>query len=204
MGPMPVLVLVNGPPASGKSTIAARLVAVRPLALDLDIDVVRGLLGAWLDDPTTAGRAARALALSMAQTHLSAGHDVVVPQFLGRIEFITELESVAAQTGARFVEIGLVVDRQTASVAFHARRAAPETSARADAAALVERSTSGAPVGEMYHSYVELVNRRPHAHRIVVIRGDIDGARSQPSSRSSLDAIPTAAGPPQLWDTPSS
>lgn len=176
MDPMPVLVLVNGPPASGKSTIAARLVAVRPLALDLDIDVVRGLLGAWLEDPTTAGRAARALALSMARTHLSAGHDVVVPQFLGRIEFITELESVAAQAGARFVEIGLVVDRQAAIDAFHARRAAPETSSHADAAALVDRSVEDDPVGEMYDRYVELLDRRPHAHRIAVVRGDIDGA----------------------------
>ena len=176
MDAMPVLVLVNGPPASGKSTIAARLVAVRPLALDLDIDVVRGLLGAWLDDPTNAGRAARVLATSMARTHLSAGFDVVVPQFLGRPEFIDELESVAAQTGARFVEIGLVVDRPDAIDAFNERRGAPETSAHADAVALVDRSAADDPVGEMYDRYVELLDRRPRAHRIAVVRGDIDGA----------------------------
>lgn len=173
---MPVLVLVNGPPASGKSTIAARLVASRPLALDLDIDVVRGLLGAWLDNPTNAGRAARTLALSMARTHLSAGHDVVVPQFLGRTEFIGELESVAAQTGARFVEIGLVVDRPTAIDAFNQRRDAPETPTHADATALVDRSVADDPVGEMYDRYVELLDRRPDAHRIAIVRGDIDAA----------------------------
>ena len=90
-----MLVLVNGPPASGKSTIADALVATRPLALDLDIDVIRGQLGGWLDDPHAAGLAARALATSMIRTHLSAGHDVVVPQFLARVDFIEELERIA-------------------------------------------------------------------------------------------------------------
>ena len=65
-----MLVLLNGPPAAGKSTLAARLVATRPLALNLDIDVVRGLLGAWIDRPAGAGLAARALAISMAADSL--------------------------------------------------------------------------------------------------------------------------------------
>ena len=173
---MAVLVLLNGPPASGKSTIAARLVASRPLALDLDIDVVRSLFGAWLDDPAAAGHAARALALSMARTHLQASHDVVIPQFLGRSELIVELEAVATETGSRFVEVGLIVDRQTAIDAFHARRNAPETAAHVDAAALVDRSIGDDPVGEMYDRYVDLLERRPHAHRIAVVRGDVDGA----------------------------
>jgi predicted kinase len=101
-----MLVLLNGPPASGKSTLATRLVESRPLALNLDIDVVRGLLGAWIDVPADAGLAARALAVSMARTHLAAGHDVFVPQFLGRVDFITELERLADQCDVRFVEIG--------------------------------------------------------------------------------------------------
>lgn len=48
---MAVLVVLNGPPASGKSTIAKRFVEARPLSLNLDVDVVRGMLGGWLNDP---------------------------------------------------------------------------------------------------------------------------------------------------------
>ena len=59
-----------------------------PLTLVLDIDQVRGMLGRWLDQPTDAGVLARDLALAMARTQLDAGRDVVVPQYLGRLEFV--------------------------------------------------------------------------------------------------------------------
>jgi len=86
-----MLVLLNGPPASGKSTIAGRLIARRPLALNLDVDVIRSLLGDWKARPADAGIAARRLAVAMALEHLAAGNDVVVPQFLARAEFIEQL-----------------------------------------------------------------------------------------------------------------
>ncbi len=103
------LILLNGPPASGKSTLAGRLVSLRPLALNLDIDLVRGQLGQWLDRPADAGLAARALAIAMIDTHLGSGCDVVVPQLLARPDFIEQLEAVAAARGAEFVEIALDV-----------------------------------------------------------------------------------------------
>jgi adenylate kinase family enzyme len=62
---MPVLVFLNGPPASGKSTIARLFVESRPLALSLDVDDVRSMLGAWLDNPTAAGLRARSIALAI-------------------------------------------------------------------------------------------------------------------------------------------
>lgn len=102
---MAALVLLNGPPGVGKSTLARRFVADHPLALALDIDVVRSMLGRWMDAPTDAGLAARALAMAMIRTHLAAGHDVVVPQFLGRVDFVVELAAVAASERVPFVEL---------------------------------------------------------------------------------------------------
>lgn len=92
--------MLNGPPASGKSTLAGRLVSLRPLALNLDIDLVRGQLGGWLDQPADAGLAARAMAIAMIDTHLGSGYDVVVPQLLARPDFLDQLEEVAAAAGA--------------------------------------------------------------------------------------------------------
>jgi adenylate kinase family enzyme len=59
------LILINGPPASGKSTMAKLYAAGHPLALVLDIDCVRGCLGRWREDLPAAGRAARTIALAV-------------------------------------------------------------------------------------------------------------------------------------------
>ncbi len=172
---MAALVLLNGPPASGKSTLAVRLVETRPLALNLDIDVIRGLLGAWIDLPVDAGLAARALAISMARTHLGAGLDVVVPQFLAQVGFIEELERLAVDCGVRFAEVALMLDRRTAVEAFNERSKTPQTQSHVDARALVERAGSEDAIGAMYDAFTQMLHLRPNALRVQVEVGDIDG-----------------------------
>jgi hypothetical protein len=165
------LILLNGPPASGKSTIAMEFVASRPLALNLDIDVVRGLLGGWLTQPTEAGLAARRLALAMARVHLAQGLDVIVPQLVARESFILELEKEARSCGARFVELVLTVDRDDALDRF-AQRQASNVQTHRDAQALVERGGDVA-LGAMYDNLERLVASRPSAIRIDVVFDDL-------------------------------
>ncbi|NOX30318.1 MAG: ATP-binding protein [Actinobacteria bacterium] len=171
---MAQLVFLNGPPASGKSTLARRFVDKRPLALNLDVDVVRAMLGRWLEQPLKAGQAARAVALEMARTHLESGGDVIVPQFVGRPNFIDQLADVAAETGIRFVEIALMLDRESALAAFEERSQNPTTQSHVDAIALTNLSNAADPVGDMYDAYRRLIESRPLARRIEVTRGDID------------------------------
>ncbi len=171
---MPTLLLLNGPPASGKSTLARQLVAGRHLALVLDIDVLRSQLGGWLDDPKAAGHAARAVAIAACKMHLAAGYDVVVPQFLGRVDFIDELAAVAQENDARFIEVVLQLTRANAIQAFAERRANPTDASHHDAAALVDLSDSDDPVGEMYDALQTLVEQRPNALMVETVRGDVD------------------------------
>ncbi|CCH78749.1 conserved hypothetical protein [Nostocoides japonicum T1-X7] len=116
-----MLVLVNGLPGSGKSSVARRYADAHPPTLCLDVDVVRSLVGGWRDDPSGASAVARRLALVMARTQLVEGADVVVPQLVARLEFVEGLAETADRAGVRFLEILLDVPRGVALERFSAR-----------------------------------------------------------------------------------
>jgi len=104
------LLLLNGLPGAGKSTVAAALAAGRPGTLVLDVDVVRTLISG---DPAGAAEPARRLALDMARSHLRAGADVVVPQLVARPDQLARFSRAAADGGARFVHVILRVAAAT-------------------------------------------------------------------------------------------
>ena len=107
------MILINGAPGTGKSTIAHQLAQETPLDLALDLDVLKHSLGQWNADMTAAGYQARRLALAVVGTQLDSGHNVYVGQFLAKTEFIDQLQSVAECHGATFVELILTADVST-------------------------------------------------------------------------------------------
>lgn len=167
--------MINGLPASGKSTLAARYAAERPLSLCLDIDVVRELLGGWKDAPADGGHLARRLALSMARVVLLDGRDVVVPQLLARSEFLEELEAVARRSDADFREVWLRQDPERALEQLHARSAGPMTPSQRSAHTMLERDGGAeAVIPALHRRLVELERRRPAALSLSPIPGDVD------------------------------
>ena len=166
------LVLINGAPASGKSTLARRLAEERPLTLVVDLDSVRGSLGQWARDPVAAGQAARTLGLVMAQTHLGAGEDVIVPQFLQRVDFVLALAEAARHSGADFVEVALVSDPAEAAHRFAAR--AGSTQANHRDAALLQAAPAAEPIETMYHAMIEMLRGRPATRYVLTRAGDVD------------------------------
>ena len=84
-----------------------------------------------------------------------------VPQFLGRVDFIVELQCLADECDVRFVEIALIVDRSTALQAFSERSRAPSTQSHVDAAELVERSGSLDAAADMYDAFSAMLDQRP-------------------------------------------
>ncbi|WP_231648090.1 AAA family ATPase [Saccharothrix sp. NRRL B-16348] len=111
LGGVARLIALNGPPGCGKSTIARRYADDHPPALALDVDRVRDLIAGDLGE---AGRLARDIAIAAARVHLTSGHDVVVPQFLGRPEFLDRLAALADEVRATYHEVVLIDTRDNA------------------------------------------------------------------------------------------
>jgi hypothetical protein len=168
--------VLNGPPGVGKSTLAGMYADEHPLALNLDIDRVRSLIGRWRDDPAAAGLLARQIALAAGRAHLLAGHDVIVPQFLGRVVFLEQLEDLAQQVGATFHEIVLLDGKDNALRRFaeRPRQAAgwvdhPAWETAAEAAGTEELSA-------MYDRLLSVIASRPAARVVPTTAGQVDQA----------------------------
>jgi predicted kinase len=169
---MPRLILFNGPPACGKSTLARRYVDDHPLALNLDVDLLRGLIGRWRDEPRAAGLLARDAALAAARVHLAAGHDVVVPQFLARTAFIEQLERLAPDVAATFHEV-VLLDTQENMLRRYAARGADPADPWAD------------DLPAMYDQFVKMITTRPGARIVHVQDGEVD--RTYQAALRTLD-----------------
>lgn len=145
----PTLLLLNGPPGAGKSTLAAALAddlasppvsAAAPLPLALDVDTIKHALGRWDQDASAAGLRARRLALAMADRHLRDGHDVIVGQYLARPEFVRHLDALAAEAGAEFLHVLLELPASELARRLRARRDAPSRPEHTTNAALTDPS----------------------------------------------------------------
>jgi predicted kinase len=117
------LIHVNGPPGVGKSTVAQMYAAQHPGVLNLDTDQVISLIGGWQDNFWEALKAGRLLSISMAETHLRAGHDVVMPQLATKLEEVEGFQAAADRVGADYCEIVLMASKQQVIDRFAGRSA---------------------------------------------------------------------------------
>ena len=178
---MPRLVLLNGPPAVGKSTVAELYADRHPYVLNLDIDRLRCLVGGWRTRVDETGALVRSMALAMAAAHLGAGHDVLVPQYVGRLSQFDRFAAVARDRGATFVELVLMDTRQ---------RSLERFARRADTGAHPWHEQPADEVARMYDRLIEVVASRP---RSTVIPSD-DGNLVQ-TYELVVGALEPSSGP---------
>ncbi len=119
--PKSSLIILNGPPASGKSMLAGMYADDHPMTLVLDIDDIRGRISHWQDHSREAGLQARVMAMAMARVHVSKGYDVIVPQAYGVITFLEAWEALAKERGATYFEVMLVLPKEEVMKRYVAR-----------------------------------------------------------------------------------
>ena len=171
---VPLLILVNGLPGSGKSVLGRRYLEDHQLALALDIDAIRSMLGRSLEEPKMSGLAARDLARAMAQTHLQAGHDVLVSQFVGRLQFVEALDQLAAAVGVPFVEVALTTRVDEAAERFRRRSEDDSRPEHSDTAILLDRAGGPDALAEMHSRLEDVIGSRPNTRRVEVVDGDLE------------------------------
>lgn len=141
---MPRLIHLNGVSGVGKSTVARLYADRHPGVLNLDVDLVVSLIGGWQDNFWATLAPARLLAAAMAETHLRAGRDVVMPQLTTQPAEIEGCQAACERAGAEYREIVLVAQRQHALDRYAGRVAegggpVDEIIARNGGTALLER-----------------------------------------------------------------
>ncbi|MGH3405257.1 MAG: AAA family ATPase [Streptosporangiaceae bacterium] len=150
------LIHLNGPSRVGKSTLAHRYADNHPGTLCLDVDVLVGQVDGWREDFSAAFRVARTRGLALAKGHLRDGQDVVVPQLVTIFDQGNPFEAAAAEAGAGFVEVALLVD-----IDEHTRRLAEKEPA-SDVEASVQSSLETSDLVDRIRGHLaEYLHGRP-------------------------------------------
>ena len=138
----------------------------------IDIDDLRTHLGQWAEREESRV-IARRLALVLAEAHLASGHDVVVPQYVGRIDFIDELATLAARHRASFVEVVLLVEPSVSIDRFGLRRADLAAAGVRHPEADVDAAAIGEVVDDAIRRLADIYGSRP-TMREVATADDVD------------------------------
>lgn len=96
-------IFVNGLPGSGKSTYARRFVESRRGWLNLDVDLLRSLLGTASIDFVQAGAEVQPLALAVLREQIGRGGDVIFPQLFFTPAEAAPFEDAVVASGGRVV-----------------------------------------------------------------------------------------------------
>lgn len=105
-------IFLNGLPGSGKSTYSRKFVDSRRGWLNLDVDVLRNLLGTASVDFIQAGAEVQPLALAVLREQISAGGNVIFPQLFFTPEEASEFETAVLDSGGRVRRVILHEDAQ--------------------------------------------------------------------------------------------
>lgn len=174
----PKLLLLNGPCGIGKSTLAQRYVDEHPMALNLDMDNIRAMLGQWRTEKERSVAQKLKLAHSLAEIHLGDGYDVVIPNIL-QTAGLEQFDNIAAKCGAIVCEIALIAPRDEAIRRFIKRGQTDGNPTGFRPGGVLETGGGVAKLEQMYDDLGVTLTSRPNHKVIEPVDGDIDATYAQ-------------------------
>lgn len=175
----PKLILINGNPGMGKTTLARLYAEQHPLTLNLDVDLIWHMMGQWEERLSQSHQLKLQHAYKLADAHLSEGYDVIVPNLMETTEQHENFERVARAHQAVFREVVLMADKDTAieRCKARARRLGYEDGFRPGG--VLDTHGRERRLAEMYENVIAATALRAGTVIIRPTEGDVAGAYRQ-------------------------
>ena len=106
------LIILNGSPAAGKSTVAEKLHADLPLSLLADVDSWRKLVSGWREHREESLMHAYAFTVAAVDAYLQTGNSVIVDKAIRGEDVINALAEVGEKNGAEVFEFILTAQKE--------------------------------------------------------------------------------------------
>ena len=175
----PKLIVLNGNPGMGKSTLSQRFADEHPMTLNLDVDRLWHLLGQWQTSMPWSEIQKYKFAYALASVHLADGHSVIVADHIQNSEVYQRFQNIAEVHSAMFVEVVLLstVDDAIERCKTRARNMGYETGFRPGG--VLDTNGREAKLASMHENMLAAIATREHMIRIESVEGDIEGTYRQ-------------------------
>ena len=119
------------------------------------------LVGGCQDEETDTWPVVWSLVRAMAATHLAGGRDVVLPQYVAKVDEIIGFATLAREHGAGFREVVLLDDREAALERFNHRAQDSDDPWIRHHHHRIELGGGPVVLGTMYDNLMQVVRLRP-------------------------------------------
>ena len=172
----PKLIILNGTPGLGKTTLAQLYIAGHPLAMSLDVDHIWFMMGQWQAMRPRSDELKLKYSYALAEMHLQAGYDVIVPNLIQTIEQYEMFEQIARDTGAKLKELALTAPLNEATERLKTRGRALGYKTGWRPGGVMDTGGREILIKTMHENVQEMIKLRPNTVLIESVDGDIEGS----------------------------
>ncbi len=170
----PKLIMLNGMPGLGKTTLMQRYIDDHPMELGLDIDKIWWMMGRWQESRPRSYTQKLKLSGVIAEQHLRDGYDVVIAQHFDTLEQYEAFAHIAQQINADFIEIALRVPFPEALRRFKIRGKSMGHKTGFRPGGILDNGGREKMLEQMYDAVDTIVASRPSTTVLEPIYGNIE------------------------------